>query len=30
MGRYEDPEFVSTVDPRTNLPRATEISAVPV
>jgi hypothetical protein len=27
MGRYEDPDFVSTVDPRTNLPRATEISS---
>lgn len=26
IGKYEDPEFVSTVDPRTNLPRASEIS----
>ena len=25
-GKHEDPEFVTTVDPRTNLPRATEIS----
>ena len=25
VGKYEDPEFMSTVDPRTNQPRATEL-----